>query len=166
MIDFLKRHLSQIGRTLEFYCVTSGLQDIAQRSEIGSYFDGCWGSGLSRNKQGRIEGLKSVITAKDKASIILNMSSQSATAYTGSRLCDPYESVLYIGDGLTDIYAMKAVQSIGGHAILVYDPDDPVSYQRTCGISEQLDSTVSLYPADYTCNSPLSQAIMLKLSGH
>lgn len=63
----------------------------------------------------------------------------------------PFDRIIFIGDGETDIPAMKTVRDQGGHSIAVYDPDkfsdDPAQRVLYNLIAENRVNFVA--PADY-----------------
>ena len=72
----------------------------------------------------------------------------------------PFQRMIFVGDGDTDIPSMKMTTYKGGHSIAVYDPkrDDSSIKKIHRLISEDRVNFVA--PADYTENSQLD--IILK----
>jgi hypothetical protein len=69
----------------------------------------------------------------------------------------PFERMVFIGDGETDIPAMKMVRSQGGHSIAVFDPA-PAEAARTSVLLDRLiaeDRVNFVAPADYRAGSLL-----------
>ena len=70
----------------------------------------------------------------------------------------PFENMIFIGDGETDIPCMRLVKDQGGHSIAVYNPDKYGSRKS----AEQLirDGRASLIaPTDYQSNSVIEKAV-------
>ena len=85
--------------------------------------------------------IKELITPADKVRCIENV------------VGPDYGGVIYVGDGYSDYWAMKAVLSHGGKAVAVYH--DESSYKRTLDLDAQLDGKLSLIcEADYSEGSP------------
>ena len=66
----------------------------------------------------------------------------------------PFENMIYIGDGLSDVPCMKMMKSYGGKAIAVYQQLDEK-------VKELLrkDRVDFIYPADYSENSGLDKTV-------
>ncbi|MDO9581014.1 MAG: hypothetical protein Q7J06_10700 [Bacteroidales bacterium] len=73
----------------------------------------------------------------------------------------PFSRIIYIGDGDTDIPAMKMVRAQGGISIGVFDPEtwnDPSSQKRIYKLISE-DRVHYVAPADYTDGSQLDIVI-------
>ena len=69
----------------------------------------------------------------------------------------PYKQMVYFGDGMTDIPAMKIVKNKGGTAIAVYRPK---SKHHDTAIQLLADDRVDFaLPADYRENSELDHVV-------
>ncbi len=69
----------------------------------------------------------------------------------------PFRNMVYIGDSITDIPCMKLVNSYGGHAIGVYDPD---TGDRARVFQMMKDDRIRYFaPADYREGSQLDSLL-------
>jgi len=70
----------------------------------------------------------------------------------------PFDHMIFIGDGLTDVPSMKLVTSLGGQAIAVYDPANPISIQTAKDLlhDKRVQYTAA---ANYHFGQPLSQLV-------
>ena len=76
----------------------------------------------------------------------------------------PFTNMIYLGDGETDIPAMKMVKYQGGYSIAVYDPNKkgkagkPSAKQQTQKLLEEERADYAL-PANYEENGKLDKLI-------
>ena len=69
----------------------------------------------------------------------------------------PFENMIYIGDGITDIPCMKMVKTEGGHAVAVYDSKQAKPDKIDCLVADNRVNAVK--PADYRAGRPLEKYI-------
>lgn len=70
----------------------------------------------------------------------------------------PFENMIYVGDGETDIPCMRLVKDLGGHAIAVFNPKKRKSRETAAKLVGDGRATLSA-PADYTADSQIDKAV-------
>ena len=73
----------------------------------------------------------------------------------------PFQNILYLGDGLTDVPCMTVVKKYGGFAVAVHkaenqDPDNTIEACKTLAEANRIDFYAL---ADYTENSTLENYV-------
>lgn len=77
---------------------------------------------------------------------------------TASDYWSPFENVVYIGDGPTDVPALSLVRNNGGTGIAVYDPDAPMTKVNKRLEEMRLDRRADLItPADFSEDGELAK---------
>ncbi len=145
---------------VDVYCITSGFRDIVRYSVIGECLEYCWGSAISEDTYGYVTGVSNVVTAYDKAEIIEGLAEEYGVSHAicVDRSCAP--RILYVGDGLTDKYAIEKVKDLGGEAILVFDPASGAAFKRASKVADELCGEVALLPADFSIGTQLNNSLV------
>ena len=119
--------------SIEFYIISSGIEEIIRGSSIASQFQAIWGNRFEE-KSGQISKVKNVIsfTEKTKYIFFINKGLIEENARSDQYLVNqfvakedrriPFGNMIYIGDGLTDVPCFSLVQDYGGKAFGVFNP--------------------------------------------
>lgn len=157
----LNAYARERGVEIEHYIISSGLKEIIEGNPIAPYFKKIYASSYLYSADNVAEWPAQVVNYTTKTQYIYRISKGvldesdervNALVPREDRYM-PYDNIVYIGDSLTDIPCMKLVQSKGGHAIGVYDPE----LQNTKNVEKLFaEGRISFYaPADYREDKPL-----------
>jgi len=158
----LNQYADHLGIILEHYVISSGLKEIIEGTSIYPYFKRVYACEFLYNERGNAYWPKLSVnyTAKTQFLFRINKGSleisndKDVNVYVKDEdRRVPFENMIYIGDGLTDIPCMKLVKTYGGHSIVVYTDS---SFQ----IAKQLhdDNRVNfITKADYQENSKMEE---------
>lgn len=124
----INNYAAQIGCNVEHYIISSGITEIIEGTEIAKYFKKIYGCSFMYNDEGeavwpaisinytlktqfifRIQ--KDVLDVKDDYNLNKHQNA-------GKRI--PFENMIYIGDGSTDVPCMKLLKENGGKAIALF----------------------------------------------
>ncbi|MEI7595050.1 MAG: haloacid dehalogenase-like hydrolase [Bacteroidota bacterium] len=163
-----------LGVEVEFYIISSGLGDIIRNSKIAHHFTHIWASDFAYNEKDEIHFPKNVISFTDKTRFLFQIAKgiigekalcnpfEVNTRIPSSELRIPFEQMIYIGDGYTDIPCFSIVRRNGGIAFGVYDKNHKEKLGRAWGFVEQ-DRVSNLHSADYRANSDLYNSINMAI---
>ncbi|MEN9841928.1 MAG: hypothetical protein RL376_1728 [Verrucomicrobiota bacterium] len=171
---------------LEHYIVSTGLAEMVRGSKIAPYVDGIWGCGFVENplqpgflEQGNLAieaeaelaqiGLVIDNTTKTRALFEINKGTNKDPALdVNANIAPedrriPFQNMIYIADGPSDVPSFSVTKKGGGLAYGVYNPARPDEFAQ----NDRLRSSgrIDHYgPADYRPES--STALWLRLQIH
>jgi len=155
---------------INHYIVSSGLQEIIETTEISKYIKKIFASKYIYGKDGTIDSPGVAINYTTKTQYLFRINKGILNNYDNKSLNAwvpmkdrpvPFSRIIYIGDGDTDIPAMKMVRAQGGISIGVFDPEawnDPSSQKRIYKLISE-DRVHYVAPADYRDGSQLDIVI-------
>ena len=117
------------GVLVEHYVISSGLREMIQSTSIGKEFTKVFASGFRYDQHGVAMWPALAVNYTNKTQYLFRINKGIKTSYDNSKINKympqekrpvPFQNMIYIGDGETDIPAMKTVKSQGGYAITVY----------------------------------------------
>jgi len=125
------------GVSINFYIVSSGLEDVIRGSKIVSkYFSGVYGCLLAGDEpDGPLKYVRRAVTFTEKTRFLfeINKGFTDRETLENPYLVNqdvppdnrpvPWENMLYVGDGLTDIPCFSLVEYMGGKAFGVLQAD-------------------------------------------
>ena len=157
-----------LGVKVEHYIISSGIKDIIEGSVIKDEFKKIFACQYYFNEDGEAVWPKIAINYTQKTQYIFRVSKgaydETDTKKVNDKMSDrviPYQNMIYIGDGLTDVPCMTFLKKQGGISIAIYPKgkkdkvvnlllDDRVNYICSADYQEgsELDSIVKLIMQD------------------
>lgn len=135
VLDFFKEDNNDI----EHYILTSGYDEYVLKTPVAKYVNKVYGTSYEYH-DGKAVGVKELMSDTRKPEKIDLIADGN------------YNDVIYVGDGLTDIYAFKHILQKGGKAVLVHQPNaDGSTYEKL----KKEGVNVAYFDADYSKESAL-----------
>lgn len=170
----LRRTASSIDSRInvEFYLISSGIGEILRATRIGQQFNDIWACDFLYDEAGGIVFPKNVVSFTDKTRYLFQISKGLVgPAYKGkpfdvnrkvssADLRIPFDQIVYVGDGYTDIPCFSLVRKERGVAIGVYDRADHDRWGRAWGFVAE-DRVSNLAAADYSSKSALADSLTM-----
>lgn len=164
------------GLIIEHYIISSGLRDILKGTPIYKEFEMVFASAYKYDANDVAEWPALAIDYTNKTQFLFRINKGIKNAWDNESINKfmpenerhmPFERMIYLGDGETDIPAMKMITYQGGKAIAVYNPDQKIkSGKKAKKITQELvlqGRANYVAAADYSEGSPLFKIIQLSI---
>jgi phosphoserine phosphatase len=151
---------------IEHYVVSSGILEIIEGCSIYPRFRKVFASAYAYDDDGHAKWPASAINYTNKTQFLFRINKGIENVWDNSAINSwkpheerriPFERMLFLGDGDTDIPSMKMVRQKGGQAVAVFDPV-LFEQRKSQGRLEKLiaeDRVDYVAAADYTSDSLL-----------
>lgn len=148
------------GVILEHYIISSGLKEMVEGTKIAPFFKEIFASSFMYDKKGMVLWPALVVNYTNKTQFLYRINKGCLDVSDNEKINRhmndedkpiPFENIIYIGDGDTDIPSMKTVKREGGHTIAVYQKGYKEKVKSLLGI----DRADIIAPADYNENAPI-----------
>jgi len=176
--DFLPRIKSEIeddpryqsaGITLEHYVISTGFGETIRGSAVGPYLNGVFGAEFSE-RDGIVHYIARAIGFMKKtqylhlinkgANVNLSIGVNDVVPKEERRI--PFENMIYVADGFTDIPCFATLNDRNGTSMSVYDPASPKALAQAKQLLAD-KRVISISPADYQPGSDFYQKVSFLL---
>lgn len=154
---------------VKHYLISAGMAEILEGVSIRKHFSKMYASAYHFNKQGVADFPKLVITDTTKTQYLfrINKGKEKLSDSINEHMPEikrpiPFEHIIYIGDGMTDVPSMALTKKNGGHAIAVYKKNDAKQLE-VCQKLLQADRADFIAAADYRDSQKLYRHTTLLL---
>jgi len=170
----INQYAANKGFEIEHYIISSGLREFVEGTSIAHRFKDIFASGFMYNDNNVACWPALGVNYTNKTQFLFRINKGIHNSYDNTLINKivhenekpvPFSNMIYLGDGETDIPAMKMVRMQGGYTIAVYNEDFIPTENRKKAPKEICEEIVRqqradfLAPANYTENSPLDVLI-------
>lgn len=159
LFDDVRAMVSQYrDLSVEFYIASSGMHELITGSQIVSdHFAGVYACRFGYDSHGTVRDIRRCVTFTEKTRYLfeINKGIEPHASDENPGLVNqdvplgqrriPFENMVYVGDGLTDIPCFSLVKRNGGVTFGVFDPTKEKSAQRALKEFLQAGRTVSTH---------------------
>ena len=163
--------------SVEFYIVSSGIQDLIKGSAIvQNYFSGVYACQLDDEDEGYVQHVKRCVTFTEKTRFLFEINkgieqedSESKPGLVNEDIPEkdrrvPFSNMIYAGDGLTDIPCFSLVQKNGGTAFGIFDPSNEASAKKAFQDFLQAGRVASSHAARFKAVDELGSLLRVAVS--
>lgn len=130
--DFFPRinhYAKSKGLEVEHFIISSGLREMIEGTTIAGKFKNIFASGFQYDEKGEACWPALAVNYTNKTQFLFRINKGINNAYDNTLINKimpeeekpvPFSNMIYIGDGETDVPAMKMVNMQGGHSIAVF----------------------------------------------
>lgn len=123
------------------YILSSGILVYLEKTTIAKYFEHIYATTFKYDENKEVIGLDYLMSDEKKVDIIKEIAKRH-----------DFKDIIYIGDGLTDYYAMEYVKQNGGTVIFVYQDKN----NKDISIMQEKNIVDIFTEADFSPNSELT----------
>ena len=155
------------GIRLHHYIISSGIKEMIEGTPIAKHLQNIFACSFMYNKKGEAIWPAVMLNYTSKTQFLFRINkgceditdNTSVNQYTPPQKRPiPFQNMIYIGDGQTDIPCMKMVYQNEGHAVAVYNPQNKKPPKETLDLIADKRVNIVL-PADYRSQKSLEKYI-------
>lgn len=173
LFDDLNEIVDNYNVSIEYYAISEGLEEIIRGTKLSSHFNSIYGSKLDSNEEGVYNRIQRPISFTDKTRYLFEINkgiSQDDAVrnpyLVNQRVADedrriPFENIIYVGDGVTDIPCFSLVKERNGRVFGVLDEGEDMPKQQAIQELGSPRRVSKLSEPDYRPDSRLGSLIRL-----
>ena len=160
--DRINQYAEKKGFQVEHHVISSGIREMIRGTAIAKHFKNVFASGFLYDDHGKACWPAVAVNYTNKTQFLFRINKGINNTYDNTLINKvvpekekpvPFSNMIYIGDGETDVPAMKMVSMQGGYSIAVYHKE-----QKQTDILQN-ERANYLIPADYREGSSLDSII-------
>lgn len=176
--DLINQYASEKDAQIDHHIISSGIRDIIKGTSIARNFKNIFASGFLFDANDVAIWPALAINYTNKTQYLFRINKGIDNSFDDTLINKyvehdkrpiPFPRMIYLGDGETDVPAMKMIKQEGGTAIAVYDSHKrnkkgKLSAKQICEELIMQNRADYIAPADYTENSKLFKLLTVLIN--
>ncbi|MCO5097496.1 MAG: haloacid dehalogenase-like hydrolase [Rhodocyclaceae bacterium] len=170
VMDWFKRinaYAKSKGVRLEHFIISSGIREMVEGTPIYREFKKVYASGFMFDHNGVACWPALAVNYTTKTQYLFRINKGSLDVHDNSVINTfvpkgerpvPFEHMIFVGDGETDIPCMRLIKDQGGHSIAVYNPNKRGTKENAKKLIDEGRATLAA-PADYRDGGVIDLAV-------
>lgn len=163
----INKYAKSVGVLATHYIISSGNRETIEGTAIARHFERIFASSFRYDENGVAVWPALAVNYTNKAQFLFRINKGVPNAHENEKVNAymkeedrpyPFKNFLYLGDGDTDIPAMKMVTYQGGKSIVVYQSNKKGARDKAHKLVEHQRADIAV-PADYSRDSVLERAV-------
>lgn len=165
--DRINMYGKESGVDVQHYVISSGIREMVEGSKIANKFKAIYASSFCYDHNDVAEWPALALNYTTKTQYLFRVNKGSLDVYDHNVINDyvpheeravPFEQMIFIGDGETDVPCFRLVKDLGGHSIAVYAPRVQKAKERPQKLIEE-GRVNFMASADYRNKSQLDRIV-------
>ncbi len=161
VIDWFKNinnYAKTSGIEITHHIISAGIREMIEGTPIARYFSNIFASSYCYDHHGIAKWPAIAMNYTAKTQFLFRINKGINNVYDHTKINDyvspedrpiPFNNIIYIGDGETDVPCFRLVKSQGGHSIVVHKPNNTKLKSRSKKLLDQ-GRVNFVAPADYS----------------
>jgi phosphoserine phosphatase len=165
--DRINAYGKEMGFKVQHYIISSGIREMIEGTPIAKEFAAVYASAFIYDHNGVAKWPALAVNYTTKTQFLFRINKGVFNVYDNSKINEfipkedrpvPFEHIVFIGDGATDIPCFRLVKEQRGHAIAVYKPS-------TRGAKTKAEKLIAegrvnfIAPANYSADSEMDRLV-------
>lgn len=165
--DRINQYGKESGVDIQHYIISSGIREMVAGTKIAKKFKSIFASSFCYDHHGIAQWPALAVNYTSKTQFLFRINKGCLNVYDHKDINNyipeenraiPFQNIIYIGDGDTDIPCFRLVKDRGGYAIAVYKPHTPKAKGKLQSLIDQ-GRVNYISPADYKNGSHLDRIL-------
>jgi phosphoserine phosphatase len=165
--DRINAYANGVGCAVDHFIISSGNKETIEGTSIARKFKHIWASCFKYNASGAAKWPALAVNYTGKAQFLFRINKGIFNSWDNDKINEyveeqdrpyPFKNFLYLGDGVTDVPAMKMVTYQGGKSIVVYQSSKRGAKKQAHNLVKQHRADIAV-PANYSKGSALDKAV-------
>jgi 2-hydroxy-3-keto-5-methylthiopentenyl-1-phosphate phosphatase len=161
--DLINEYGRKLNLEIEHYVISSGLKQMILTTKIADQFKHIFACEYVYDEAGNVLWPSMAINYTMKTQFLFRINKglfdlvddlQVNESIPHDQRAIPFDQMIYIGDGITDVASMSVMKDHGGYAYAIYNPEDKKSEANALKLKAE-NRVDAIFASDFSWHTPL-----------